>query len=156
MTAHPRVSASRFRHPLLFSDDLRLASTPFLSIRVLPLYLHFFFVFLLYYLIIHSPCFFINISIAILQLSFSLKFFASFLLIYISFLTYFSLIYFFLLLFLILSNYFLFLSFLSSLKEIFLSVSARVRACVCVCVCVREYVCLIPFSFGFPILTVWE
>lgn len=28
----------------------------FLSIRVLPLYLHFFFVFLLYYPIVHSPC----------------------------------------------------------------------------------------------------
>lgn len=62
-----------------------MASTPFtvLSIRVLPLYLQFFFVFLLHYPIIHSLCllysFFhrVNISIAILRVSFFLKFSAS-------------------------------------------------------------------------------
>lgn len=63
-----------------------MASTPFtvLSIRVLPLYLQFFFVFLLHYPIIHSLCllysfFFhrVNISIAILRVSLFLKFSAS-------------------------------------------------------------------------------
>lgn len=63
-----------------------MASTPFtvLSIRVLPLYLQFFFVFLPHYPIIHSLCllysfFFhrVNISIAILRVSLFLKFSAS-------------------------------------------------------------------------------
>lgn len=62
-----------------------MAPTPFtvLSIRVLPLYLQFFFVFLLHYPIIHSLCllysFFhrVNISIAILRVPFFLKFSAS-------------------------------------------------------------------------------
>lgn len=142
MATLPLISASRFRHPLLFSNDLRLAFRllfcPFAYCLFICTFSSRFFLLLSHHLFPLFIFFYsVNISIAILQLFFFLKFSSLFCL-HFSFYLYFFLFYIY---------YSLFLFFSLGILYLFsFSVGANVRVYVCLCILLHS---LLLFLFSW-------